>query len=133
MADRHVTDEEIAGMAGRAPRVPAGTPKATCLNCGSEFTAFYTSQAHFDCLIKLREKKTYAEWLLFMKKLGLGVLKTPGDAKFPWDKRISGRQIITMHLQSDLFITPPPDYTITDYYTGEVWAGADFPLLEAVG
>jgi len=99
--DKHVTDEEIYQASGHAPRMPAGIPKATCLNCGQEHESFYAIQA-CDCRISLAERKTYAEWLLYFQRLGMGVLQTPEARKFRFEKVITGRQALTFHLQSDL-------------------------------
>lgn len=104
MSEQHFTEEEIREAAGTAPRDPAGTPKASCLGCGIEYTPHYASRAH-ECLLDLGDRRTYAEWLLLFQDWGWGVIKTPQDRKFSsFDREISGRQALTEHLQSDLLI-----------------------------
>jgi hypothetical protein len=123
MPDDFLSDEQVRQSTGEDFRAPAGAPKATCLNCGQEFWAAYASQS-CDCRIKLGDRKIYAEWLIFFQRMGFGVLKSPEDAKFPFDKMLSGRKVLTNHLQTDLEIGP--GWELIDHYGG--WT--DFPEVE---
>jgi hypothetical protein len=101
-------------------------PKATCLACGQEYTPYYASQAH-DCRISLAEHRPYYEWLLQFQRWGLGVLKTPNDRKFPdFARDVSGRSMLTQHLQSDIHIGPGWELK-PSYYKTEEWREAGFP------
>jgi hypothetical protein len=133
MSERHITDEEIRGSTGAAPRAPQGTPKAVCLACGVTYTSYYACFSH-ECLIDLAEQKPYSDWLLFFQlTMGYGVLRAPIDRKFrDWSTVISGRKMLTEWLQSD--ILAGPGYELQpDHYRSQVWQDAGFPYqLEEV-
>lgn len=124
MPDRHITDEEVHSASGAAPRVPPGAPRATCLNCGQEFVAFYCTQSH-DCLVSFTDvdgkpvRKPYYEWIHLFKDLGWGVLQDPADMKYPADKMITARVMLTQWLQSDLIVNGK--VTIEPYYATPEW------------
>lgn len=122
MPDQHLTDEEIHELGGGAPRLPAGIPQATCLACGTDYPAFYAAMAH-DCdqNVHFADRKSYIEWLVYFRKLGFGVLKTAGDAKFPLDKVVSGRTALTFHLQSDLCVGP--GWELKEAYYEDLFVG----------
>lgn len=111
--------------------MPAGIPRATCLRCGKEHEAFYAVQAH-DCHVVLAERRPYWDWLILFQKWGYGVLRDPDSRKFrTFNQVISGRQMLTEHLQADLHIGP--DWPMKfDYYTGPEWQEAGFPV-EQIG
>lgn len=119
MPERHITDEEIHQASGHAPRVPAGVPRATCLNCGVEYPAFYACMAH-DCYIDLKDRRSYGEWLRFFQHLGYGVLQAPDDAKFPFDFVITGRMMLTEFLQSNIYIAMGHELQ-PEYYNDPKW------------
>jgi hypothetical protein len=122
MSERFISDEEIANLSGARPRMPAGIPHAVCLHCGEEYPSFYAYMAH-DCLVDLKAKKSYGEWLLLFQAFGMGILRTPEDRKFPlFSKVITGKTMLTFHLQSDLYLpSSHPPYKHELWYFGSEW------------
>ncbi len=67
----------------------------------------------------------YAAWLLALQRWGFGVLEHPGAAKFRFEKPVTGRQVLTYHLQSD--IDASPNHATNDgYYLTDEWTSAGF-------
>ncbi len=127
--DRHLTDEEIHEAAGQAPRDVPGMPQANCLSCGAVFTPYYAAMAH-DCVVRLAEKAPYWLWLLRFQKWGMGVLRTPADRKFPSFDRsvISGRSMLTQHLQADINVGHGEEL-LSGHYGSSEFREAGFPAF----
>lgn len=126
LSEEHMTDEEIAGLSGSQPRFPPGIPQAYCLKCGVKHLAFYAAMAH-DCHIDMTARRPYADWLLDFQKMGYGVLQSPSDKRFPrFDYEVSGRQMLTFHLQADLNVGPGWELR-DDWYFGDPWMADGFP------